>query len=98
MGITCATEDQKAMATTTVTSKGQVTIPKAVRDALNIKPGTKVVIESSGKGEAILRKVRPIEPRPDRFDRALGAAEIKLGCSTDEYMELIRGYNDDPVA
>ena len=28
----------------------------------------------------------------------LGAAEIKLGCSTDEYMELIRGYNDDPVA
>jgi antitoxin PrlF len=27
---------------TTVTSKGQVTIPKPVRDRLNIKPGSQV--------------------------------------------------------
>jgi len=82
---------------TTVTSKGQVTIPKEVRDALNIQPGTRVEIEPSGNGEAVLRKVRPIEPRPDRFDRALGAAEIKWEGTTDEYMELIRGYSDDPA-
>lgn len=82
---------------TTVTSKGQVTIPREVRDSLGITPGTQVVIEATGDGVAILRKVRPVEPRPDRFDRAVGAAEIKLGCSTDEYMELIRGYADDPA-
>jgi AbrB family looped-hinge helix DNA binding protein len=83
------------MMATTVTSKGQVTIPKHVRVALNIKPGTKIDIELSGDGEAKLRKAGAVEPRPDRFDRVLGSAEIKLGCSTDEYMAMIRGYDDD---
>jgi antitoxin PrlF len=83
------------MAATTVTSKGQVTIPKDVRDALDIKPGTKVVIEFSRSGEAILRKARTAEPRPDRFDRAIGSAEIKWHGTTDEYMAMIRGYDED---
>jgi AbrB family looped-hinge helix DNA binding protein len=81
---------------TTVTSKGQVTIPKQVRDALKIKPGTKVAIMLTGDHEAVLRKMPPVEKRPDRFDRAIGAAEIKWHGTTDEYMELIRGYEDDP--
>ena len=80
---------------TTVTSKGQVTIPKPVRDSLGIKPGTQVTIEVTGTGEAVLRKVRQAEPRPARFDRALGAAEIPLGCSVDEYMAMIRGYDEN---
>lgn len=81
---------------TKVTSKGQVTIPKHVREALKIEPGTKVAIELTGDDEAILRRVRPTETRPDRFDRALGAAEIKWHGTTDEYMEFIRGYENDP--
>ncbi|MGB7267463.1 MAG: AbrB/MazE/SpoVT family DNA-binding domain-containing protein [Terracidiphilus sp.] len=81
---------------TTVTSKGQVTIPKHVREAMRIEPGTKVAIELTGEDEAILRKVRPAETRPDRFDRALGAAEIKWHGTTDEYMEFIRGHKGDP--
>jgi len=91
-GITIETEVIPAMtpATTTVTSKGQVTIPKHVRDSLGIKPGTKVLIEA-GNDQAILRKVRPIEPRPDRFDRALGASEIKWHGTVDDYMAFIRG-------
>lgn len=80
---------------TTVTSKGQVTIPKHVRDTLGIEPGTQVTIELSGTGEAVLRKVRPVEPRPDRFDRALGTIDVPLGCSVDEYMAMIRGYDED---
>jgi AbrB family looped-hinge helix DNA binding protein len=76
---------------TTVTSKGQVTIPKEVRDSLGIKPGTQVVIEATGNGEAVLRKVRHVEPRPDRFDRALGASEVKWDGSVDEYIAFIRG-------
>jgi AbrB family looped-hinge helix DNA binding protein len=81
---------------TTVTSKGQVTIPKSVREALKIDPGTKVEFELTGDGVAVLRKVRPVEKRPDRFDRAIGSAEIKWHGTTDEYMEFIRGYKDDP--
>jgi AbrB family looped-hinge helix DNA binding protein len=81
---------------TTVTSKGQVTIPKHVRDAMGIGPGAKVVFELNKDGEPVLRKCgRAKMLRPDRFERALGAAEIKLGCSTDEYMTMIRGYDED---
>jgi len=81
---------------TTVTSKGQVTIPKRVREAMDIRPGSKVVFDVNGEGELVLRKsMRSKTRRRDRFDRALGAAEIKLGCSTDEYMAMIRGYDDD---
>ncbi len=83
---------------TTVTSKGQVTIPKHVRDTLSLRPGTKVNFDVNQAGEVVLRKAGRVKSRrPDRFARALGSAEIKLGCSTDEYMELIRGYHDDPA-
>lgn len=80
---------------TTLTRKGQVTIPKHIRDSLSLKPGCKLIFDVNRDGELVLRKDGPA--RPDRFDRAVGAAEIKLGCTTDEYMELIRGYSDDPA-
>ena len=83
---------------TTLTSKGQVTTPKHIRDSLSLEPGCKLIFDVNGAGELVLRKDAPVEERrPDRFDRALGAAEIKMGCSTDEYMEFIRGYSDDPA-
>lgn len=83
---------------TTLTVKGQVTIPKHIRDSLSLKPGSKLVFDVNHEGELVLRKSGAAEPvRPDRFDCAVGAAEIKLGCSTDEYMAMIRGYDDgDP--
>jgi antitoxin PrlF len=81
---------------TTLTSKGQVTIPKHIRDSLSLKPGCKLVFDVNSEGELVLRKDGYTEQRPDRFDRALGAAEIKWDGTPDEYMELIRGYADDP--
>ncbi|WP_080954190.1 AbrB/MazE/SpoVT family DNA-binding domain-containing protein [Neorhizobium galegae] len=39
------------MTTTTVTSKGQVTIPKAVRDLLRIAPGSKVDFQRAADGQ-----------------------------------------------
>jgi antitoxin PrlF len=32
---------------TTVTTKGQVTIPKQLRDSMNIQPGSKVFFEAN---------------------------------------------------
>jgi AbrB family looped-hinge helix DNA binding protein len=83
---------------TTITSKGQVTIPKHIRDSLRLAPGSKLEFDVNAAGELVLRKSERVKTRRlDRFDRALGAAEIKLGCSTDEYMAMIRGYDkDDP--
>ena len=83
---------------TTLTSKGQVTIPKHIRDSLSLTPGCKLEFDVNQAGELVLRKDgAEKERRPDRFDRALGAAEIKIGCTTVEYMEWIRGYSDDPA-
>lgn len=40
-----------------ITSKGQITVPKAVRQALGLKPGDKVVFEQEGE-EICVRPVR----------------------------------------
>ncbi len=46
----------------TVTEKGQVTIPKAVRDKLGLKKGTKVYFELRGKQAVMLPEVKnPLE-------------------------------------
>lgn len=52
------------MAAISVTSKGQVTIPKRVRDALGITPGSKVDFEVAGAGARlkVVRKNRPSRP------------------------------------
>jgi AbrB family looped-hinge helix DNA binding protein len=79
---------------TTVTSKGQVTVPKEVREALGISAGTKLVWEMSMDGRVWVAKaprrgaVRPAAPR-DRFSRASGTANT--GLTTDEIMALMRG-------
>jgi AbrB family looped-hinge helix DNA binding protein len=83
---------------TTVTSKGQVTIPKHIRNAMNIVPGCKLTFEVNSTGELVLRKdAATVEQRPDRFDRVVGTADIKWQGGTDAFMEVIRGYSDDPA-
>ena len=48
-----------------VSTKGQVTIPKPVRDALGIAPGSAVEFEVTPSGDVVLRK-RPDSARPLR--------------------------------
>jgi AbrB family looped-hinge helix DNA binding protein len=76
---------------TTVTSKGQVTIPKPLRDLLGIEPGSAVTFALAADGRVVLTKVgndaRP--RRENRFERLRGSAGP--GLSTDEIMELTRG-------
>lgn len=75
---------------TTVTSKGQVTIPKAVRDRLNIKPGSQVDFELAEDGRVVLVKAgKRASPPRSRFDRIIGTATS--GMTTDEIMALMRG-------
>jgi len=79
---------------TTVTVKGQVTIPKAVRDLLGIKPGNAVSFEMDHDGRVVITKAgaaRGRRRRDSRIERIRGSAGP--GMSTDEIMALTRGEN-----
>ena len=74
---------------TTLTVKGQVTIPKKVRDALRLLPGDAVDFEVNRAGQVVVQKVaaRP-DRRRDRFEAARGKATVKW--RTDDLMALLR--------
>ncbi len=82
---------------TTVTVKGQVTIPKRVRDHLGIRPGSMVEFDLNKDGNVVLLKARgkgrgkggTKKPPKSRFARLLGTATIKM--TTEELMTLTRG-------
>ncbi len=73
---------------TAVTSKGQVTIPKPIRDLLGIEPGTRVEFHRNAQGEIVLDRADGEKPL-SRFAKLRGTA--KDGMSTDELMALTRG-------
>ncbi|MER9627348.1 MULTISPECIES: AbrB/MazE/SpoVT family DNA-binding domain-containing protein [unclassified Mesorhizobium] len=74
--------------TTTVTAKGQVTIPKPVRDLLGIAPGSQVDFRRAADGSVVL--VRADEKRPaSRFAKLRGHAG--KGLSTEAIIALTRG-------
>lgn len=72
-----------------LTSKGQVTIPKKVRDALDLAPGSIVEFVVNQEGEVVLQKAgRRKVLRKDRFEAARGKAQVKW--RSDELMALLR--------
>ncbi|HWL20650.1 MAG TPA: AbrB/MazE/SpoVT family DNA-binding domain-containing protein [Bradyrhizobium sp.] len=75
----------------TMTSKGQVTIPKPVRDHLGIGPGSQVAFRRAADGSIVIEKADGTR-QPSRFAKLVGSAGP--GLSTDELMALLRG--DDP--
>lgn len=72
-----------------VTSKGQVTIPKRIRDALKLTTGSAVEFRVGNDGNIVIAKAGPQRKRTtDRFDRARGTATVRW--NTDELMALLR--------
>lgn len=75
---------------TTVTSKGQVTIPKKVRDFLGLVPGSAVDFEVSGSREVKLRPAnRTPRRRKSRFAKLRGRATVTM--RTEDILALTRG-------
>ena len=71
-----------------VTEKGQVTIPKELRDALGIGAGTEVEFERR-KDAIVVRKAKAATTRGARLvDRMRGRGDVKM--TTDEIMALTR--------
>lgn len=73
---------------TTVTTKGQVTVPKAVREMLGIEPGSKVSFRRNAHGEIVIERADGRKP-VDRFAKYRGF--LGSGMTTDEIMALTRG-------
>lgn len=72
-----------------VTEKGQVTIPKELRDALGIGAGTEVEFERSDDA-IVVRKISGGSTRGRRLvERLRGRGDVAL--TTDEIMALTRG-------
>jgi antitoxin PrlF len=69
----------------TVAERGQITLPKAVRDALGLTKGTQLKVELDG-GRIILRK-----SVDDAISRARGRFKLDGFASTDDAMRAIRG-------
>ena len=70
----------------TVAERGQITLPKAARDALGLTKGTKLQIEIEG-GRLILRK-----DVDDAISRLRGRFKLAEGfTSTDDAMRALRG-------
>jgi len=78
-----------------MTSKGQVTIPKQMRDRFDLKPGSEVEFGVSRDGELLLKgKTKNVRVKPEgRFDALVGT--LDLGMTTDEFMRFLRGDPDD---
>ncbi|WP_105400239.1 MULTISPECIES: AbrB/MazE/SpoVT family DNA-binding domain-containing protein [Neorhizobium] len=81
-----------------VTEKGQVTIPKEIRDRLKIGPGSEVdfvaddrgarlVVVSNGENQSTDDFASWIKSRSGTFDTG--------GMTADEFMEFLRGPRDD---
>jgi AbrB family looped-hinge helix DNA binding protein len=72
-----------------VTSKGQVTIPKRVRELLDIQPGSAVEFHLEPDGRVTLRGVGRRRKAKSRFARLRGRATVRM--RTEEIMALTRG-------
>ena len=68
-----------------ITSKGQITLPKAVRHALGLKPGDKVVFEQEGEDV----RVRPVRAQ-SVFARYRGIGNPGLASGRKAVVRRIR--------
>jgi AbrB family looped-hinge helix DNA binding protein len=83
-----------------LTEKSQVTVPKRVREALGIGPGSEVDFTMDARGVHLIKldAEKPGESRGERFVRLLEEAGRRYpdsGLTTDEIMEMTRGPFDD---
>lgn len=76
----------------TLAERGQVVIPKAIRDQLGLTPGTLLTFTVEG-GKLIVRK-----KVDDAFSRARGILKLEPGETVDSIMRELRGRAPgDPI-
>ncbi|MBN8510056.1 MAG: AbrB/MazE/SpoVT family DNA-binding domain-containing protein [Burkholderiales bacterium] len=87
----------------TLTSKSQVTVPKAIRDHLRVAPGDAVDFRIVADGSVRVEPTRlpgrseqrRLSAAKARFDKLRGSGGQSGQARTDELMRLLRGYDED---
>ncbi len=69
----------------TVAERGQITLPKALRDTLGLTKGTRPKVELEG-GRIVLRK-----EVSDTLSKLRGRLKLQPGVTTDDIMRELRG-------
>lgn len=76
----------------TVAERGQITLPKAVRDALGLTKGTKLKVELDGSRIVLRKEV------DDALSRLRGKFKLPPSVTTDDVMRELRGRAPgDPI-
>jgi AbrB family looped-hinge helix DNA binding protein len=89
-----------------ITSKGQVTIPKHIREKLGVRPGDEIGFREDGQAVILEAPAQRGEEVGERFVRKLAEFGEKMrregkvdpywaNKTTDEIMEELRGYSED---
>jgi AbrB family looped-hinge helix DNA binding protein len=68
-----------------VSEKGQVTIPKLLRDLLGLRPGTALDFRADGGRLVVTKTVTE-----DVFRKWRGKGRLPSGMSVDEYLKRVR--------
>lgn len=80
--------------TSTLTSKGQVTIPKRIRDELQLLPGVTVQFSANPAGELVLRRPPAAKgsrrARLDRFDAVRGHPDVHWRTLAGQFTERVQ--------
>lgn len=79
------------MASTTVTSKGQVTIPKVIRDYLKLDTGSKVEFVIDENGQV---KILPLNVAVESLSGILHRPGMKKASLEDMEVAIYKGVND----
>jgi antitoxin PrlF len=86
---------------TNMTSKGQVLIPKGLRERVGLLPGQRVTVGLNDRGEVVVLPRGHAETAEERIARVRAAIESVAGtvstgfASTDEYMDEIRPWRHE---
>jgi antitoxin PrlF len=76
-----------------LTSKGQLTLPKAIRKVLGVKEGDTLVFAVSKEGSVEVRSERG-ESRFDKY-RGIGMGFITTKAELDEHLKTLRGRDEE---
>ena len=74
-----------------ITSKGQVTIPQAIREAAGMMPNTDVEFRLEGDVVMLVKAASGRATRGTRAVETLRASGRRVAMSTDEILALTRG-------